>query len=66
MGRLLKKKKELIVDDDSLNRSVVSGIYHMCRTGCAVRTARNGLEEAEAHRDSALEERRMKWIPIIF
>jgi len=65
MGRLLKKKKELIVDDDSLNRSVVSDVTHICGRGCVVRTACNGLEVLEVHRDSAHDERRMKWMPII-
>jgi hypothetical protein len=66
MSLLLKKKKILIVEDDPLTRFPVSDAFYICKTKCAVRTARNGIEPVQAHRDSAHDERRMKWIPIIF
>jgi two-component system, OmpR family, alkaline phosphatase synthesis response regulator PhoP len=47
MSLLVTKKKILVVDDDAVIRFLVSDAFHICKTGCAVRTARNGAEAVQ-------------------
>ena len=50
MSLLLTKKKILVVDDDPVIRFLISDAFHICKTGCTVRTARNGAEAVQVLR----------------
>jgi two-component system, chemotaxis family, sensor kinase CheA len=47
MSMVVGEKKILVVDDDEATRFLVSDAFHICKTGCAVTTARNGAEAVQ-------------------